>query len=105
MRSGGATGVVVKGPDDKSSVAFRFVDLKIKHVRVFNLYLYLSPHEGKPYSWWLKPGLEMLMKALHTAGYALEGVLQLKPTLPCDPPPPLCVQVPSKVGLGYLPNA
>lgn len=44
------------------------------------------------------------MKALHTAGYALEGVLQLKPTLPCDPPP-LCVQVPSKVGLGYLPNA
>uniref|UniRef100_A0A3Q0SQV8 Regulator of MON1-CCZ1 complex N-terminal domain-containing protein n=1 Tax=Amphilophus citrinellus TaxID=61819 RepID=A0A3Q0SQV8_AMPCI len=25
VRSGGATGVVVKGPDDKSSVAFRFV--------------------------------------------------------------------------------
>lgn len=25
MRSGGATGVVVKGPDDKSSVAFRQV--------------------------------------------------------------------------------
>lgn len=24
VRSGGATGVVVKGPDDKSSVAFRY---------------------------------------------------------------------------------
>lgn len=53
MRSGGATGVVVKGPDDKSSVAFRFVDLKIKHVRIFNLYLYLSPHEGKPSQLWV----------------------------------------------------
>lgn len=53
VRSGGATGVVVKGPDDKSSVAFRFVDLKIKHIRVFNLYLYLSPHEGKPSQLWL----------------------------------------------------
>lgn len=25
VRSGGATGVVVKGPDDKSSVAFRYI--------------------------------------------------------------------------------
>lgn len=27
VRSGGATGVVVKGPDDKSSVAFRYISL------------------------------------------------------------------------------
>lgn len=27
VRSGGATGVVVKGPDDKSSVAFRYVSI------------------------------------------------------------------------------